>query len=84
MKTFPIALIEVILRSKNTNVDALVKLALTRDAKLLDAVYVEFPAKPSIKPQLEIMELTKPSWMDPIIAYLKNGELHEEKTKAQI
>ena len=38
MKTFPIASIEVILRSKNVNTDELEKLASTRDAKLLDAV----------------------------------------------
>ena len=49
METFPIASIEVIPRSKNLNTDALVKLALKRDAKLLDAVSVEFLAKPSIK-----------------------------------
>ena len=31
------------------------------------------------------MELTRePSWMDPIIAYLKNGELIEKKTEARI
>ena len=31
------------------------------------------------------MELTRePSWMDPIIAYLKNDELSEKKTKAHI
>ena len=51
METFPIALIEVIPRSKNANVDALVKLILKNDLKLLDAVFVEFLAEPSIKPQ---------------------------------
>ena len=85
METFPIAFIEVIPRSKNANADALAKLALTRDAEWLDAVSVEFLAEPIIKPQLEIMELTRePSWMDPIIAYLKNGELPEEKMEACI
>ena len=61
------------------------KLALTRDVKLLDVVSVEFLAEPSIKPRLEIMELTEePSWMDPIIAYMKNGDFPEEKTEARI
>ena len=74
MEAFPITSIKVI-----------PKLALTRDSKLLDGVSVKFLAKPNIKPQSEIMELTRePSWIDPIIAYLKNGELPEEKTKACI
>ena len=60
-------------------------LALTKDSELLDAVSIEFLTEPSIKPQLEIMELMRePLWMDPIIAYLKNNELPEEKTKAHI
>ena len=51
MKTIPTASIEVIPRSKNANVNALAKLALTKDAELLDAVSVEFLAEPSIKQQ---------------------------------
>ena len=67
------------------NADALAKLASTRDAELLDAVSVEFLVEPSIKQQLEIMELVQePSWMDPIIAYLKNGEVPESKIEARI
>ena len=67
------------------NADALVKFASTRDSELLDAVSVEFLVEPSIKPQPKIMELMQePSWMDPIIAYLKNGELLEEKMEARI
>ena len=85
METFLIAFIEVISWSKNANVDALAKLASTRDSELLDAVSVEFLAKPSIKPQSEIMELMRESSrMDPIIVYLKNSELLKEKTKAHI
>ena len=56
-----------------------------RDADLLDVVSVEYLAKSSIHPQLGIMELTqKPSWMDPIVMYLKTGEQPEDKTKAHI
>ena len=61
------------------------KLASTRDAKLLDAVSVEFVAEPNIRQQPELMELAlEPSWMDPIIVYLKNGELPKGKTEARI
>ena len=80
MGIFPTISIEVILRAKNANVDALAKLALTRDTKLLDVVSIELLAEPSIKQQPEIMELIQePSWMEPIAVYLKNGEVPEDK-----
>ena len=48
---FSVASIDVIPRSRNSNVDALAKLASTRDTDQLDAVSVEFVAEPSIHPQ---------------------------------
>ena len=53
MGTFRTASIEVILLSKNANVDALANLALTKDMELLDAVSVEFLAEPSISNSLK-------------------------------
>ena len=80
----PTTSIEVILRSKNANVDALGKLASTKDAELLDTVSIKFLAEPSIKQQPEVMELVlAPSWMDPIIAYLKNSKLPEGRQKLE-
>ena len=55
---FSAAYIEVIPRSKNSNADALVKLASIRDTDLLDVVSVEFLAKPRIHSQQGIIELT--------------------------
>ena len=43
--------VEVIPRSKSSNVDVLAKLASTRDTDLLDAVSVEFLAEPNTHPQ---------------------------------
>ena len=61
------------------------KLASTSDAELLDIVSVEFLVKPSIRRQPDGVELIQePSWMDPIAAYLKNGEVSKDKTKACI
>ena len=83
LSLFSPASIEVIPQNRNSNADALAKLASTRDTNLLDAVSVEFLAKPSIYPQQGIMELTQePLWMDPIIAYLKTSEQPKDKTKA--
>ena len=65
------------------NSDNLAKLASIRDAELLDAVSVEFLVEPSFKQQSEVMKLEhEPSWVDPIISYLKNGELPKNKTEA--
>ena len=57
MNVIPTASIEVIPRSKNVNVDALEKLASTKNAELLDAVSVEFLVEASIKRQPKVMEL---------------------------
>ena len=57
IETFLAASIEVIPLSKSTNIDALAKLASTRDAELLDVVSVEFLVEPNIRQQPEIMEL---------------------------
>ena len=52
---------------------------------MLDAVSVEFLAEPNIRPQPKVMELKQePSWMDPIIAYLKNSEQPEGKMEAHV
>ena len=59
MRAFSTTSIEVITLSKNASADALAKLALTRDAKLLDAMSVDFLAEPSIKQCPKIMELTQ-------------------------
>ena len=75
--------IEVILQSRNSNTDALAKLASTRDADLLDIIFVELLAETSIYPQQGVMELTQePSWMDLIITYLKTGEHPKYRKKA--
>ena len=49
METFPTTSIKVIIWSKNVNIDALAKLASIKNMELLDVVYVEFLAEPSIR-----------------------------------
>ena len=51
LSSFSTASIKVIPQNKNSNTDALAKLASTRDADLLDAISVELLAKPSNHPQ---------------------------------
>ena len=41
--------------------------------------------EPSIKRQPEVMKLgQEPSWMDPIISYLRNDEVPKGKTEARV
>ena len=51
----------------------------------MDAISVEFLLEPSIHLQQGIMELTQePSWMDPIVLYLKTGKQPKDKIEARI
>ena len=50
LSLFSAASIEVIPRSRNSNANALAKLASTRDTDLLDAISVEFLVEPNIHP----------------------------------
>ena len=59
LSLFSATFIDVIPRRKNSNVDALAKLALTRDAHLLDVVYMEYLVKLDIHPQSGVMELSQ-------------------------
>ena len=49
IRSFLTCTIEVVPRLKNSHVDALAKLASTKDAKLLNVVFVEFLLEPNIK-----------------------------------
>ena len=85
IRSFPSFTIEVILRSKNSYADTLVKLAFTKNAKLLNAISVKFLSEPNINQRPTVIELERePLWMDPILAYLKTSKLPEDKTKARI
>ena len=50
LKTFSSYLIHQVLRSQNTQADALARLASTKDSELLEVIPVEFLSKPSIDP----------------------------------
>lgn len=66
-------------RSKNSQVDALAKLASTKDAKFLGTILVEVLDQPSV-PKVVVMSVQeRTSWMTPILDYLKHGNLPEEK-----
>ena len=64
------------------------RLASTKDAELLEVIPVEFLNEPSIhmtdQPQTVNCTTTIDSWITPIIQYLKDGKLPEDKNKARL
>ncbi|KAL5562795.1 hypothetical protein UlMin_032542 [Ulmus minor] len=81
---FDTARITQVPRNKNSNANALARLAIGLEDSLLKRVPLKILEEPSIeKPQKGNTLTTKPSWMDPIIAYLHNGTLLEDKFKAR-
>ena len=67
-------------RADNSNVDALAKLATSRDTELLRLVPVEIIPEPSIV-KWDLMEAIdlEPSWMVEIVVYLKEDNLPEDR-----
>ncbi|GJU77667.1 reverse transcriptase domain-containing protein [Tanacetum coccineum] len=71
-------------RSKNKKADALSKIASTSFAHLLKQVLVEVLKEKSIQEE-EVTTVVKeegPTWMEPIIEYLKDGTLPDDRKEA--
>ena len=71
-------------QSKNSWADALSRLATTAPESLKHT-FIEHLETPSIaKEAVEVCQIdAKPSWMDPIIRFLNEGELPEDKAEAK-
>ncbi|XP_028057794.1 uncharacterized protein LOC114261695 [Camellia sinensis] len=78
LKKFQSIRVERISRDKNSNADALACLSSSVDTKDARKVWVEFVPEPSIVSPV-FCSSVEPSWMDPILAFLKSGTLPEDK-----
>ena len=80
--------IQQVPRERNTQADALARLAFTKDSELLEVVPVEFLSTPSIMPtesQSTVNSVTSTdTWMTPIIQYLKDNYLPEDEKQARL
>ncbi|GKB75750.1 reverse transcriptase domain-containing protein, partial [Tanacetum coccineum] len=76
--------ISQVLRSKNKKVVALSKIASTNFAHLSKQVLVEILKKKSIQEEkvATVVEEEGPTWMTPIMEYLKNGTLPDDRKEA--
>ncbi|XP_021985818.1 uncharacterized protein LOC110882015 [Helianthus annuus] len=72
-------------RSKNKKADALSKLASVTFCHLSKEVLVETLRTPAIQEMRTVMSVSvaEKSWMTPIVDYLKNGTLPEDKAQAR-
>ena len=72
-------------RLQNAQAYALAGLASTKDVEHLEVILVEFLNKPSIhladQPQAVNCTTIADSWMTPIVQYLKDDKLLEDKSK---
>ncbi|KAL5565429.1 hypothetical protein UlMin_028593 [Ulmus minor] len=81
---FDIVTITQIPRNENTNADALARLATGLEDSLLKTVPLEILDEPSIDKRQQVDAISdKPTWMDPIIAYLRDGTLPQDKFEAR-
>lgn len=76
--------VERIPRENNAMVDALARLATSKEAKELSIVPIEILHEPNIilSEEVELVQ-DKSTWMTPIIDYLLNGTLPEDKNEAR-
>ena len=71
-------------RNEKSNAYALARLATGLEDSLLKMVPLEILDEPSINKHQQIDTISnKPTWMDPIIAYLHDGTLLEDKFEAR-
>ncbi|KAL5541181.1 hypothetical protein UlMin_042654 [Ulmus minor] len=71
-------------RNKNTNADALARLTTGLEDILLKTVPLEILDEPSIDKHQQVDAISdKPTWIDPIIAYLRDGTLPQDKFEAR-
>ncbi|KAI5333485.1 hypothetical protein L3X38_023616 [Prunus dulcis] len=86
LKELPTFTIQQVPRAENTHADALASLALALDTQFRRSIPVEHLDRPSIEEiePIDSMQIDEdPSWQDPIIDYLVNGNLPTDKSEAR-
>ncbi|CAL9029568.1 unnamed protein product [Prunus brigantina] len=86
LKEFPTFSIQQVPRAENTHADALASLGSALDTQFRRSIPVEHLDRPSIE-EIELIDSMQidedPSWQDPIIDYLVNGNLPTDKSEAR-
>ena len=75
--------IKQILRAKNTRADLLSKMATLAPTELPKEVFFEVLKYPSMEEPRLVLEINhEPNWIDPLVAYLKDGVLPPDAKEA--
>lgn len=65
---------------ENSNDDALTRLATSKNGEMLKLAPIEVFKAPTIEGKSEVIPINRqPRWKDPIIKYLVDGELLEDR-----
>ncbi|XP_022895282.1 uncharacterized protein LOC111409467 [Olea europaea var. sylvestris] len=73
-----------IARANNSKADALSRLVFMGVDRLDRRVHVRFLTEPSINPTVGVMDIDhEPSWIDPIVDFITNGNLPENPRAAR-
>ncbi|KAI5335180.1 hypothetical protein L3X38_025313 [Prunus dulcis] len=86
LKAFPTFTIQQVPRAENAHVDTLASLGSALDTQFIRSIPVEHLDRPSIEEigPTDTMQIDEdPSWQDPIIDYLVNGNLPMNKSEAR-
>ena len=84
IKQFDTVTVIQVPRAENANVDALARLATGLGEHLLKTGLIEVLESPSIdKPEQVGSIVARPCWMDPIISFLRDETLPEDKFEAR-
>ncbi|CAL2245891.1 unnamed protein product [Prunus armeniaca] len=86
LKAFPTFTIQQVPRAENAHADALASLGSALDTQFRRSIPVEHLDQPSIEEakQPDLMQIDEdPSWQDPIIDYLVNENLPNDKSEAR-
>lgn len=69
--------------AKNAEADFLARLASSNDYTMTSELYIEIREQPSTKGKQVLKIKEQDEWMNPIVRYLKEGWLPEDKTEAR-
>ncbi|KAL5554767.1 hypothetical protein UlMin_042168 [Ulmus minor] len=84
MNQFDTVTIIQVPRAENANVDALARLATGLEERLLKTVPIEVLETPSIDKLEQVGSIViRPCWMNPIISFLRDETLPEDKFEAR-
>ena len=84
LNQFNMVTVMLVPRAKNENADALTRLAIGLEGRLLKIIPIEVLESPTIDKLEQVgFIVARPCWINPIISFLRDGTLPEDKFEAR-